>query len=695
MSTPPSELIPTSTPFEDEDFREIVIVRRGPKGAKGDPGTGVQIEGAVATSTDLPTTGNESGDAYLAQDTGDLWVWDGTEWNDAGEVRGPEGPAGPKGDTGATGPKGDTGATGPAGADGEDGAQGPKGDTGATGPAGADGAPGADGADGASAYEVAVADGFVGTEDEWLASLVGPQGPQGDTGATGPAGADGATGPQGDPGEPGADGATGPKGDTGATGPAGADGASAYDLAVADGFEGTEPEWQASLVGPQGPKGDTGPQGPQGDTGPQGPAGTGVSIKGSVPTSADLPTTGNAEGDGYLAEDTGHLWVWDGTAWTDSGEIRGPEGPQGPKGDTGDTGATGPQGDPGATGATGPQGDTGPAGADGASAYEVAVADGFTGTEDEWLASLVGPQGPQGDTGATGPQGDPGEPGATGETGPQGEPGVMGDTGPAGADGASAYDLAVADGFEGTEAEWQASLVGPQGPKGDTGDTGPAGATGEQGPAGDTGATGPAGADGASAYEVAVADGFEGTEDEWLASLVGPQGPQGDPGADGTTLIVAGTNITVDGTGTTEDPYVVSSTAAGSALEGTSGDVDILASSAWTPVPLAEITTGSSDWTLSETGGAIVPADGFYFLSTSIRTNSLGSWSLSIAADGVNLFEEWGALANISSFSAAHVAQLTAGQELFTVATGNDPSSSVTFSTLTIARAGTQAPDPS
>lgn len=47
---------------------------------------------------------------------------------------------------------------------------------------------------GLSAYEVAVLNGFVGTEVEWLASLVG------ETGAQGPAGADGA------PGTPGADG---------------------------------------------------------------------------------------------------------------------------------------------------------------------------------------------------------------------------------------------------------------------------------------------------------------------------------------------------------------------------------------------------------------------------------------------------------------------------------------------------------
>lgn len=40
------------------------------------------------------------------------------------------------------------------------------------------------------------------------------------------------------------------------------------------------------------------------------------------------------------------------------------------------------------------------------------------------------------------------------------------------------------------------------------------------------------GANGKSAYEVAVMNGFVGTEQEWLASLVGPQGPAGQNGAD-------------------------------------------------------------------------------------------------------------------------------------------------------------------
>ena len=44
------------------------------------------------------------------------------------------------------------------------------------------------GADGASAYEIAVANGFVGNEAAWLASLVGATGATGATGETGPAG---------------------------------------------------------------------------------------------------------------------------------------------------------------------------------------------------------------------------------------------------------------------------------------------------------------------------------------------------------------------------------------------------------------------------------------------------------------------------------------------------------------------------
>jgi hypothetical protein len=200
-------------------------------------------------------------------------------------------------------------------------------------------------------------------------------------------------------------------------------------------------------------------------------------------------------------------------------------------------------------------------GEDGASAYEVAVANGFVGDEAAWLASLVGPAGPKGD------KGDPGDQGPQGIPGPQGERGLQGEQGPAGADstvpgpqgpqgergekgdpgdpgppGKSAYERAVDLGFEGSEQEWLDSLVGPEGPEGPQGPAGP------KGDPGDPGEKGEQGDPGLSAYEVAVDNGFEGTEQEWLDSLVGPEGqegqagpkgdqgdpgPQGDPGADG------------------------------------------------------------------------------------------------------------------------------------------------------------------
>jgi len=48
---------------------------------------------------------------------------------------------------------------------------------------------------------------------------------------------------------------------------AGRPGLSAYEVAVAAGYEGTEAEWLASLKGADGQDGATGPQGPQGDPG--------------------------------------------------------------------------------------------------------------------------------------------------------------------------------------------------------------------------------------------------------------------------------------------------------------------------------------------------------------------------------------------------------------------------------------------
>ena len=120
---------------------------------------------------------------------------------------------------------------------------------------------------GYSAYEVAVNNGYVGTEAEWLASLHGRDGRDG------------------------------------------VDGTVAFDELT--------PEQRASLKGEKGDRGETGPQGERGEVGPQGPIGE-----------------------------------------------TGPIGPQGPKGEKGDTGAQGPQGEIGPKGDKGDTGERGPKGED-------------------------------------------------------------------------------------------------------------------------------------------------------------------------------------------------------------------------------------------------------------------------------------------------------------------------------------------
>lgn len=64
--------------------------------------------------------------------------------------------------------------------------------------------------------------------------------------------------------------------------------------------------------------------------------------------------------------------------------------------------------------------------------------------------------------------------------------------------------------------------------KGDKGDVGPQGPPGPQGPHGPQGPKGDQGIQGLSAYQVAVNNGFKGSQTDWLASLVGPKGEPGN-----------------------------------------------------------------------------------------------------------------------------------------------------------------------
>jgi hypothetical protein len=199
-------------------------------------GAAFVFKGYLLLESELPEANNEISDAYFIQDTQELHVWDGDSWINVGSLVGPRGQTGPQGEVGPQGIQGEVGPQGEIGL---------RGDVGPEGPVGPQGIQGEVGPDGLTAYEVAVANGFVGTEDAWLESLVGPQGIQGEVG----------------------------------------------------------------------------------------PRGEGLTIVGTVATEQDLPTTGNTENDAYLTLDNGVLWIWtDNSYWFNAGEVRGPVGPGVPSG---------------------------------------------------------------------------------------------------------------------------------------------------------------------------------------------------------------------------------------------------------------------------------------------------------------------------------------------------------------------------
>lgn len=316
---------------------------------------------------------------------------------------------------------------------GEPGEKGDTGEGGLNGINGTNGANGIDGSDGKSAYEIAVENGFIGTEQQWLQSLVGPAGQDGADGQNGQDGADGksayevavAGGFVGTEAQW-QQSLVGPKGDKGDIGLTGADGRSAYDLAVAGGYQGTQAQWLASLNGPKGDKGDDGDSayqvavaagfegsetewlatlkgadGVDGIDGQDGTDGTnGVIV-------SELPPANPVDGLRWISLSDGSEfnWVIDPDTqigqWVESGpEVWGKAG---------------------------------------ASAYDLAIAAGFAGTQEQWLASLKGQDGINGTNGIDG---------------------INGTNGVDGANGLSAYEIAVNNGFVGTEAQWLESLSG-------------------------------------------------------------------------------------------------------------------------------------------------------------------------------------------------------------------------------------------
>jgi len=106
----------------------------------------------------------------------------------------------------------------------------------------------------------------------------------------------------------------------------------------------------------------------------------------------------------------------------------------------------------GETSATLHNGANGEKGTDGKSAYQIAVEQGYQGSESDWLSSLkgdkgdTGKRGEKGDTGLQGERGEKGDPGDRGLQGVPGEKGEKGDAGVAGKDGFSPIANVVKDG---------------------------------------------------------------------------------------------------------------------------------------------------------------------------------------------------------------------------------------------------------
>ncbi len=170
-----------------------------------------------------------------------------------------------------------------------------------------------------------------------------------------------------------------------------------------------------------------------------------------------------------------------------------------------------------------------------------------------------------------------------------------------GADGASAYEIAVAGGYVGTEAEWLGSLKGEPGQDG-------------------IGQDGEDGTDGNSAYQIAVLNGFVGTESEWLESLIGQDGEDGDPGAAGS----AGPNIVTIATATnltgilTGNGSIVGSTASLSISQGGTGGTTVTAARTALDVDSkAEVTAKANN------AAATTFHDSRYYTETEMATGAL------------------------------------------------------------------------
>ena len=400
---------------------------------------------------------------------------------------------------------------------------------------------------GLSAYELAVAEGYPGTMQEWLVSLRGQ---------------------------------------------------SAYALAKEAGYTGSESDWAARLaklaqsdpvsltaanfnnrgqliltlsdgttlnlgnaVGENGKNGSDGRNGTDGKNGVDGKDG-----KDGIDGKDGKDGLNGVSVSGVDLTDAGELVLrFSDDRMVNVGRVTGAQGIQGEKGEKGDTGAQGVQGekgekgDTGAQGAQGEKGEKGDTGAAGNGIQTIRLVDG-TMTVELTDGSKFTFENVRGENGADGvsPQvrinaatnqweisADEGEnwvptgvqaTGDRGETGAPGEKGEKGDTGDPGQNGVSPQVM-----IDPASREWKISTdngltwtgtgISATGEKGEKGDTGAQGVQGEKGEKGDTGAQGVQGEKGEKGDT--GAQGIQGEKGE--KGDTGAQGVQGEKGEKGDT----------------------------------------------------------------------------------------------------------------------------------------------------------------
>ena len=219
----------------------------------------------------------------------------------------------------------------------------------------------------------------------------------------------------------------------------------------------------------------------------------------------------------------------------------------------------------GETSATLHNGANGEKGTDGKSAYQIAVEQGYQGSESDWLSSLKGDKGDKGNTGA---KGNPGQDGAEGK---------------------SAYAIAVEHGYEDSEEKWLLSLKGE---KGDTGERGEKGDTGLQGERGEKGETGQQGEQGPKGEK-----GDPG--DRGLQGVPGEKGEKGDAGVAGKDGFSPIANVVKDGSVITITITDKSGTTTVTLTEGAAVDLTPYAKTVYVDEKVQEL-SDSLTYTLQE-----------------------------------------------------------------------------------------------